>query len=241
MKVKSTTTPNILLELRNVSKVYHMGADKLYAIDHVNLKIAAGEFISIVGPSGSGKSTLMHLVGILDNPTSGEILLEGKNVARLKEKELAKIRNKKIGFIFQAFNLLQRTTALSNVELPMIYAGIKSTLRHQIAHQKLDDVGLSDKMSNWPSQLSGGQQQRVAIARALVNNPAIILADEPTGNLDSKSGAEVMRVLEGLHEKGHTVIIVTHDETLAQEADRIIQIKDGRIVNDFINTTEKRR
>lgn len=233
--IKSATEP--LLELRDISKVYRMGGDELYAVNHVSVKIAGGEFISIVGPSGSGKSTLMHLVGILDNPSSGEILLEGKNVARLKEKELAKIRNKKIGFIFQAFNLLQRTTSLTNVELPMIYAGIKSSLRHQIARQKLIDVGLSDKMNNWPSQLSGGQQQRVAIARALVNNPAIILADEPTGNLDSKSGVEVMRILEELHEKGHTVIIVTHDEILAKEADRIIQIKDGKIVNDFINTT----
>lgn len=238
MKVKPPTTSNTLLELRDVSKVYRMGGEELYAVAHVSLKINQGEFISLVGPSGSGKSTLMHLIGILDNPSSGEIILDGKNVGKLKEKELAKIRNKKIGFIFQSFNLLSRTTALTNVELPMIYAGIKPVLRHKIARQKLSDVGLSDKINNWPSQLSGGQQQRVAIARALVNNPAIILADEPTGNLDSKSGAEVMHILEELHEKGHTVIIVTHDETLAKEADRIIQIKDGKIVNDFQNTAK---
>lgn len=227
-----------LLELQDVCKVYKLGGEEVYAVCHVNLKIFGGEFISIVGPSGSGKSTLMHLIGILDNPTSGKIILEASDVARLKEKKLAKIRNKKIGFIFQSFNLLQKTTALLNVELPMIYSGIKPGLRHQIAKQKLNDVGLGNKLNNKPNQLSGGQQQRVAIARALVNDPAIILADEPTGNLDSKSGIEVMKILEELHEKGHTVIIVTHDENLAREADRIIQIKDGQIVNDFQNTNK---
>lgn len=237
MKTQHTTKSDALLKLHDISKVYKMGGETLYAVDHVNLLIKQGEFISIVGPSGSGKSTLMHLIGILDNPSDGEIMLEGRSVARLKEKELAKIRNKKIGFIFQAFNLLQRTTAITNVELPMVYAGIKPSLRHQIARQKLNDVGLADKINNWPNQLSGGQQQRVAIARALVNDPAIILADEPTGNLDSKSGTEVMRILKELHDKGHTVIIVTHDEELAREADRIIQIKDGKIVNDFVNKT----
>ncbi len=225
----------IILELQNVSKIYKLGEETLYAVNNVNLQIKKGEFISIVGPSGSGKSTLMHLIGILDTPTSGKIIIDNQNVALLKEKQLAKIRNKKIGFIFQSFNLLQRTTALSNVELPMIYAGIKSNLRQQIAKQKLNDVGLGQKLKNKPNQLSGGQQQRVAIARALVNNPDIILADEPTGNLDSKSGKEIMEILENLVTKGHTVIIVTHDEELAREAKRIIQIKDGRIVNDFIN------
>lgn len=225
----------IILELQNVSKIYKLGEETLYAVNNVNLQIKKGEFISIVGPSGSGKSTLMHLIGILDTPTSGKIIIDNQNVALLKEKQLAKIRNKKIGFIFQSFNLLQRTTALSNVELPMIYAGIKSNLRQQIAKQKLNDVGLGQKLKNKPNQLSGGQQQRVAIARALVNNPDIILADEPTGNLDSKSGKEIMEILKNLIVKGHTVIIVTHDEDLAREAKRIIQIKDGRIVNDFIN------
>ncbi len=224
-----------ILELRDVCKIYKIGTEELYAVNHVNLSISQGEFISIVGPSGSGKSTLMHLIGILDTPSRGEIVLEGKNVARLKEKELAKIRNKKIGFIFQAFNLLRRTSSLSNVELPLVYSGMKASLRKQIAKQKLNDVGLSDKMNNWPNQLSGGQQQRVAIARALVNNPAIILADEPTGNLDSRSGSEILKTLEELHEKGHTIIIVTHDEDIARQADRIIQIKDGQVVNDFIN------
>jgi putative ABC transport system ATP-binding protein len=224
-----------LLELQDVSKIYKLGGEELFAVCHVNLKIELGEFISIVGPSGSGKSTLMHLIGILDNPSSGQILLEGEDVAKLKEKKLAKIRNKKIGFIFQSFNLLQKTTALSNVEMPMIYAGISAKIRTTIAKQKLESVGLSNKINNKPNQLSGGQQQRVAIARALVNNPAIILADEPTGNLDSKSGTEVMKILEDLHKAGHTVIIVTHSEEIAKEANRIIQIKDGEIVKDQQN------
>lgn len=230
-----------LLELQDVSKIYKLGGEELYAVSHVNLKINKGEFISIVGPSGSGKSTLMHIVGILDNPTSGRVILEGKDIAGLKEKALAKIRNKKIGFIFQSFNLLQRTSAITNVELPMIYSRIHPLERHRIANEKLEEVGLKDKIHNKPNQLSGGQQQRVAIARALVNNPSIILADEPTGNLDSKSGDEIMKILEDLHEKGHTVIIVTHDEELAAEADRIIQIKDGKIVKDSVNNKNQHK
>jgi putative ABC transport system ATP-binding protein len=224
-----------LLALQDICKVYKLGGEELYAVNHVNLKIYPGEFISLVGPSGSGKSTLMHIIGILDNPSCGKVLLEEKDVAGLKEKELAKIRNQKIGFIFQSFNLLKRTTAIANVELPMIYSKISLIKRHEIAKQKLTEVGLENKRYNHPNQLSGGQQQRVAIARALVNNPAIILADEPTGNLDSKSGDEIMKILESLHEKGHTVIIVTHDEELAKKADRIIQIKDGKIVTDSQN------
>ncbi len=226
----------IILELRNVCKIYKLGGEELYAVDHVDLKIHDGEFVSIIGPSGSGKSTLMHLIGALDTPTSGEVIIDGENVARLKEKTLAKVRNKKIGFVFQAFNLLRRTSALTNVELPLVYAGIKSGLRRQIAKQKLTEVELEDRINNLPSQLSGGQQQRVAIARALANDPGIILADEPTGNLDSHSGAEVMRILKELHEKGHTVMVVTHDKETARLADRLIQIKDGKIVNDIINT-----
>jgi putative ABC transport system ATP-binding protein len=228
-----------LLELQDICKIYRLGGEELYAVNHVNLIIFPGEFISIVGPSGSGKSTLMHIVGILDNPTTGKVILEDKDVARLKEKELAKIRNKKIGFIFQSFNLLQKTPAISNVELPLIYSGVGISKRREVAKQKLIEVGLEDKMFNKPNQLSGGQQQRVAIARALVNNPAIILADEPTGNLDSRSGVEIMKILENLHEKGHTVIIVTHDEDLAREADRIIQIKDGKIVKDYQNDKDR--
>jgi putative ABC transport system ATP-binding protein len=224
-----------LLVLQDICKLYKLGGEELYAVNHVNLKIFPGEFISLVGPSGSGKSTLMHIIGILDNPSCGKVILEGKDVEGLKEKELAKIRNQKIGFIFQSFNLLKRTSAIVNVELPMIYSRINLRTRHEIAKQKLMEVGLENKMHNHPNQLSGGQQQRVAIARALVNNPAIILADEPTGNLDSKSGDEIMKILESLHEKGHTVIIVTHDEELASQADRIIQIKDGKIVKDYQN------
>lgn len=227
--------PQTILELIDVSKIYKMGGEELYAVNHINLKIHEGEFISIVGPSGSGKSTLMHLIGILDNPSKGEIIVEGKDIARLKEKQLAKIRNAKIGFIFQAFNLLRKTSALSNVELPLIYAKIKSKERKQIAMQKLKEVGLSDKISNIPSQLSGGQQQRVAIARALVNDPSIILADEPTGNLDSKSGAEIMQILKDLNSKGHTIVIVTHDKNVASQAKRIIEINDGKITRDYSN------
>lgn len=224
-----------LLELSHVSKIYEMGGEKFFAVNDVSLKIFTGEFVSIIGPSGSGKSTLMHLVGILDNPTSGEILLEGQNVAKLKEKDLARIRNQKIGFIFQAFNLLPKTPAIANVELPLIYSKTKGSLRANIAKKMLIEVGLGDKTQNLPNQLSGGQQQRVAIARALANDPAIILGDEPTGNLDSKSGKEIMQILKDLNAKGRTIVLVTHDANVAAQTKRIIQIQDGKIISDRKN------
>jgi len=227
------TTP--LLELQNVCKVYKTAGEEFFAVSHINLQIFQGELISIIGPSGSGKSTLMHLIGILDNPSEGKIFLNGENIANLKERQLAKIRNKTIGFIFQSFNLLQRTSSFANVELPMLYANVKPNDRKKIVLEKLESVGLSDKIKNKPNQLSGGQQQRVAIARALVNNPAIILADEPTGNLDSRSGDEVMKILKKLNKEGHTIVIVTHDEQVAKEAERIVQIKDGQILSDTKN------
>jgi len=226
-----------VIEAENLTKVYKMGQVEVHALRGLSVKIVRGEIVAVMGPSGSGKSTLMNIIGCLDRPTSGEYFLDGEQVSNMKDDQLASVRNRKVGFVFQSFNLLSRVTALANVELPMRYSGVSHGRRDR-AISALEAVGLQDRIYHRPNELSGGQQQRVAIARALVNNPAIILADEPTGNLDSKSGTEVMRILEGLHEKGHTVIIVTHDETLAKEADRIIQIKDGRVVNDFHNTTK---
>lgn len=229
--IKSSSKNNkVILELRDVVKSYLSGNTEFLALDHVDLKIFDGEFVSITGPSGSGKSTLMHIIGLLDTPTSGEVILDGRDVSKLKEHQLAQLRNITLGFVFQQFNLLAKTSALENVTLPLLYSDISKDLHYGLGVEMLTKVGLTDKMLNTPAQLSGGQQQRVAIARALVNNPKIILADEPTGNLDSKSGHEVMKLFHQLNHDDHrTIVFVTHDPDLAKEADRTVIIKDGQI------------
>lgn len=221
-----------LLEISHVSKTYKMDGVEFRALCDVSFSVKQGEFLAIMGPSGSGKSTLMHIIGCLDKPTIGKMLINSQDISSANERQLAKIRNANIGFIFQQFNLLRRTSALSNVELPLIYAKVSPVERKQRALKELKDVGLDDKINNFPSQLSGGQQQRVAIARALVTNPTIILADEPTGNLDSKSGKEIMQIFENLHQEGHTIVLVTHDELVAKQAKRMIRLVDGQIVKD---------
>jgi len=205
------------------------------ALDDVSFEIKKGEFVAIMGPSGSGKSTLMHILGALDSPTSGDYVLDGQSVAKLSDDSLAQIRNKKIGFIFQAFNLLARTSALKNVMLPMVYAGVDKQARETRAKQALNDVGLGDRMDHTPAQLSGGQQQRVAIARSLINDPAIILADEPTGNIASVQADEIMKIFEKLNHDGHTIIMITHEPDIAAHASRVITVKDGKIVGDRKN------
>jgi len=219
-----------LLQLKNITKSYASGATKFDALKDISLNIKSGDFVSITGPSGSGKSTLMHIIGLLDNPSAGEVLLEGKNISNFDETQLSAIRNKILGFVFQQFNLLPKTSSLENVMLPLLYSDVHLSLREKLALEMLKKVNLEDKAKNFPSQLSGGQQQRVAIARALVNNPKIILADEPTGNLDSRSGREIMDLLHELNRKEkRTVVLVTHDLDLAKEADVILIVKDGKI------------
>lgn len=226
----SKSNSPVVLELVDVVKTYTSGNTTFNALDGVSLQIKKGEFVSITGPSGSGKSTLMHIIGLLDNPTSGQVLLEGQNISHLKENEMAKVRNVTLGFVFQQFNLLAKTSSLENAMLPLLYSDVPKSEREGLAREMLNKVGLGEKLSNTPAQLSGGQQQRVAIARALVNDPKIILADEPTGNLDSKSGAEVMKLFHHLHEdEGRTIVFVTHDMDLAEQAQRIIIIKDGKV------------
>jgi putative ABC transport system ATP-binding protein len=229
-KLSSLNNSRVILELKNITKKYTTGTNQFTALDNVNLKIYEGEFVSITGPSGSGKSTLMHIIGLLDNPTSGEVLLNGRDISKLKEHQLAQIRNVTLGFVFQQFNLLAKTSSLENVLLPLLYSDVPKRDRPKMGMDLLTKVDLQDKVNNTPAQLSGGQQQRVAIARALVNNPKIILADEPTGNLDSKSGEEVMKFFHQLNEEeGRTIVFVTHDMDLAKQANRTIIIKDGKI------------
>jgi putative ABC transport system ATP-binding protein len=221
-----------LLKADKITKIYELGNYKIHALKDVSLEIEEGDFLAIVGKSGSGKSTLMHILGLLDSPTAGEIYLDGKNVSQLSEKRLAKIRNEKIGFVFQSFNLMARTTALDNVLLPLHYSKKPKKLWHDKALEILDLVGLKDRIYNKSNELSGGQKQRVAIARALINDPSIIFADEPTGNLDSKTGDEIEALLKDLNSKGRTIVLVTHDEDLAKIARREIVLQDGKIVND---------
>lgn len=228
-------TKNTLIDIKNISKVYDMGAEKVYALRDVSLEIKKNDYLAIMGPSGSGKSTLMNVIGCLDTPTSGIYMFKDEDVSDMDDNELAEIRNKQIGFIFQTFNLLPRATAKKNVELPLVYAGYNSSQRGEIAEQTLIDVGLGDRVEHKPNELSGGQRQRVAIARALITNPDIILADEPTGNLDSKTGIEILALLNELWKKGNTIILVTHEENIARNAQRIIRLKDGLIEFDEEN------
>jgi putative ABC transport system ATP-binding protein len=221
-----------IINIEHIAKVYQVGSEEVHALRDVSLKIDKNEYVAIMGPSGSGKSTLMNMLGCLDTPTSGIYDFKGVSVSEMTDNELARIRNKEIGFVFQTFNLLARSDAIHNVELPLIYAGVSSTERRERAKQALIDVGLEDRMHHKPNELSGGQRQRVAIARALVSNPAIILADEPTGNLDSKTGEEIMNLFHDIHEKGNTIILVTHEEYIAEHALRIIRLKDGLIEKD---------
>ena len=221
-----------LIETNDLWKSYVMGSETIHALRGVNIMIENGEYVAIMGPSGSGKSTLMNLIGCLDTPTKGSYLLNGKQVSQMNDDELARIRNEEIGFVFQTFNLLPRATALHNVELPLIYAGVTGKERSERAHKALERVELTDRKSHRPNELSGGQRQRVAVARALVNNPSILLADEPTGNLDSKTGEEIMNLFARLHEGGNTIILVTHEADIAAHANRVVHIRDGQIEKD---------
>ncbi|SHH38115.1 ABC transporter ATP-binding protein [Winogradskyella jejuensis] len=224
-----------VIEIRNIIRDFKLGQETVHVLKGIDLDIKRGEYVAIMGPSGSGKSTLMNLLGCLDTPTAGSYLLNGKDVSQMTDDELAEIRNTEIGFVFQTFNLLPRTTALDNVALPMIYAGQSKKAREERASEVLTDVGLADRMDHKPNQLSGGQRQRVAVGRALVNKPSIILADEPTGNLDSKTGTEIMALFDEIHSKGNTVIMVTHEEDIAAHAKRVIRLRDGIIESDTMN------
>jgi putative ABC transport system ATP-binding protein len=227
---------DVIIDIRSIAKVYEMGNEEVHALRDVSLTISGNEYIAIMGPSGSGKSTLMNMLGCLDTPSSGTYLFKGENVNDLSDNDLAEIRNRDIGFVFQTFNLLPRATAAQNVELPLVYAGIKRSLREQLAEQALERVGLGDRMHHRPNELSGGQRQRVAIARALVTTPSIILADEPTGNLDSKTGQTIMALFDDLWRAGNTVILVTHEEYIARHAQRIVRLRDGLVEADEVNT-----
>jgi len=221
-----------MIRIEDMYKIYRMGASEVHALNGISIHVRPGEFVAIVGPSGSGKSTLMNMIGCLDTPTSGKYFLDGREVSKLKDDALAEVRNKKIGFIFQSFNLLPKLTAIENVELPLIYMGIGRRERHRIAAEALERVGLGDRGHHKPSELSGGQQQRVAIARALAGRPPIILADEPTGALDSKSGTEIIKMMHELNSEGKTIVLITHDNNIASQAQRIIRIQDGKVIED---------
>ena len=221
-----------MIKLEHIFKLYEMGENKVYALDDVSLHVAAHEFVSIIGPSGSGKSTLMNMLGCLDVPTQGRYFLDGTDISKKTDDELAEIRNKKIGFVFQGFNLLPKLTAVENVELPLIYSNVSAKERHEKAKEALAKVGLEGRIDHKPTELSGGQQQRVAIARALITDPPIILADEPTGNLDSKSGKEVMEIFKNLNANGNTIILITHDSGVAAQAKRVVRIQDGKLYEE---------
>jgi putative ABC transport system ATP-binding protein len=229
----------VIIEMKNITKTYIVGLEEVHALRGISLQVRKNEYIAVMGPSGSGKSTLMNIIGCLDTPTTGIYLFNGINVSDMDDNELARIRNKEIGFVFQTFNLIARSNALHNVELPLIYANVPANERKERARLALESVGLGDRIHHKPNELSGGQRQRVAIARALVNNPSIILADEPTGNLDSKAGEELMQLFEELHQKGNTIILVTHEEYIAEHAKRIIRIRDGLIEADEIVNNRK--
>ena len=224
-----------LIQVTDICKVYNPGENEVRALDHVSLSIDKGEYVAIIGQSGSGKSTLMNMLGCLDVPSSGTYILNGTDVSSLSDDELSDIRNQEIGFIFQGFNLIPSFTAIENVELPLLYRGVSKSKRHELAIQALDKVGLGARMTHKPSEMSGGQQQRVAIARAIAHAPPVILADEPTGNLDSASSKEIIEILKKLHAEGRTVILITHDNEIAAQAKRVIRIKDGKVERDYIN------
>ena len=218
-----------MIHITDLCKTYKMGENEVHALNHINLEIKEHEFVSIIGPSGSGKSTLMNMLGCLDVPTSGEYILDSKSIKKMSDDELAEIRNNKIGFVFQGFNLLPKLTAIENVELPLIYQSISAKERHERAKKALESVGLGERINHKPTELSGGQQQRVAIARALITNPPLILADEPTGNLDTSSGKEIMEIFKKLNENGNTIVLITHDNDVAKQAKRVVRIQDGKL------------
>jgi putative ABC transport system ATP-binding protein len=226
---------SVIIDTHDISKIYRMGSETIHALQSVSIKINKGEYVAFMGPSGSGKSTLMNIIGCLDTPTGGQYILNGHDVSNMTDNELAEIRNKEIGFVFQTFNLLPRQSSLDNVALPLIYAGYGKSQRQEKAQKALESVGLGNRGKHKPNELSGGQRQRVAIARALINDPSIILADEPTGNLDSKTSYEIMELFENLHAKGNTIIMVTHEEDIARYAHRIVRLRDGLVESDVMN------